>query len=191
MPVLLGADLAGFHVEAAQLRSLAQTALELGEARETGQAQGVIPEPDGLGLGGQAADYGAEERHAVRGLELDYPYCNAQLRAFQQAKDSLAEVDTKVTALSVDNESTTTKLIAKHGLQFPVGHSADTHALAEATGAFLNDDPLYVQSTGFVLGPTGRVVVSVYSSGAVGRLVPEDVVGFIRYLRQHAAADTA
>jgi hypothetical protein len=39
-----------------------------------------------------------------------------------------------------------------------------------------------------VLDPEGRVVVSVYSSGAIGRLVPEDVVGLIRYLREHASA---
>jgi hypothetical protein len=37
-----------------------------------------------------------------------------------------------------------------------------------------------------VLGPGGRVVVSVYSSGAIGRLVPDDVVGLIRYVREHA-----
>jgi hypothetical protein len=43
------------------------------------------------------------------------------------------------------------------------------------------------QSTGFVLDPNGQVIVSVYSSGAIGRLVPEDVVGLIRYLREHAA----
>ncbi len=119
------------------------------------------------------------------------PYCNAQLRAFQRAKDSLAEINTTVVALSVDDEATTAELIARHGLQFPVGHSADAHALAEATGAFLNDDPLYVQSTGFILDPGGRVVISVYSSGAIGRLVPEDVAGFIRYLREHAAAQPA
>jgi hypothetical protein len=33
-------------------------------------------------------------------------------------------------------------------------------------------------------------VVAVYSSGAIGRLVPDDVVGLIGYLRQHAAADS-
>jgi peroxiredoxin len=119
------------------------------------------------------------------------PYCNAQLRAFQRAKDSLAEINTTIVALSVDDEATTAELIARHGLQFPVGHSADAHALAEATGAFLNDDPLYVQSTGFILDPGGRVVISVYSSGAIGRLVPEDVAGFIRYPREHAAAQPA
>ena len=54
--------------------------------------------------------------------------------------------------------------------------------------AFVNENPLYLQSTGFVLAPDGRVVVSVYSSGAIGRLVPEDIVGMVRYVREHAAA---
>jgi peroxiredoxin len=114
------------------------------------------------------------------------PYCNAQLRAFQRAADSLAGVDARVVALSVDDESTTRELVAKLGLTFPVGHSADARAVAAATGAFVNPDPMFLQSTGFVLDPTGRVVVSVYSSGAIGRLVPEDVVGMIRYIRDHA-----
>jgi peroxiredoxin len=115
------------------------------------------------------------------------PYCNAQLRAFQRAADRLAEVGAKVVSLSVDNEATTRELIAKHGLTFPVGHSADARAIAAATGAFINEDPLFLQSTGFVLDPAGRIVVSVYSSGAIGRLVPDDVVGLIGYRRQHAA----
>jgi peroxiredoxin len=115
------------------------------------------------------------------------PYCNAQLRAFQRASEGLAEVGAKVVALSVDDEATTQELIAKHDLAFPVGHSADAELVAAATGAFVNDEPTYLQSTGFVLDPEGKVLVSVYSSGAIGRLVPEDVVGLIRYLRQHAA----
>jgi hypothetical protein len=48
--------------------------------------------------------------------------------------------------------------------------------------------PKYLQSTGFVLDPTGRVIVSVYSSGAIGRLAPDDVVGLVRYLHEEAAA---
>jgi peroxiredoxin len=116
------------------------------------------------------------------------PYCNAQLRAFQRASDALADAGIKVAALSVDDEPTTAALIAKQGLTFPVGHSADARAVAALTGAFVNPDPVYLQSTGFVLDPAGRVVVSVYSSGAIGRLVPEDVIGLVRYLREHATA---
>ena len=116
------------------------------------------------------------------------PYCNAQLRAFQRSLDRFADMDTLVIALSVDDEAATRDLIAWDGLQFPVGHSADARAIAAATGAFVNDDPVYLQSTGFVLDPAGRVVVSVYSSGAIGRLVPQDVLGLVRYLREHAPA---
>lgn len=116
------------------------------------------------------------------------PYCNAQLRAFQRAQDSLAAVGANVVALSVDDEPTTTELIAKHGLTFPVGHSADAAAVSAATGAFVDPTGGYLQSSGFVLAPDGQVIVSVYSSGAIGRLVPEDVVGLIRYARAHTAA---
>ena len=118
------------------------------------------------------------------------PYCNAQLSAFQRSLDQLADIGVQVAALSVDDEDTTQDLIARHGLRFPVGHSADARAIAAATGAFVNDDPVYLQSTGFVLDPDGRLVVSVYSSGAIGRLVPGDVIGMVRYLREHAEADS-
>jgi peroxiredoxin len=113
------------------------------------------------------------------------PYCNAQLRAFQRAHERLHALGVRVVALSADDEPTTNELIARHGLTFPVGHSADAVALHALTGAFINPDPVYLQSTGFVLDSSGRVVVSVYSSGAIGRLVPEDVIGLVRYLQPH------
>lgn len=69
-----------------------------------------------------------------------------------------------------------------------MGYSAGASTVADATGAFVNSDPTYLQSNGFVLDPEGKGVVSVYSSGAIGRLVPEDVIGLIRYLRQHTVA---
>ena len=116
------------------------------------------------------------------------PYCTAQLRAFQRARDSLAAAGIGVATLWVDDEQTTADFTAKYGLTFPLGHSADARAVARLTGAFVNEDPLYLQSTGFVLDPQGKVIVSVYSSGAIGRLVPEDVTGLVRYLRDHAAA---
>src|SRR5499427_1565361 len=116
------------------------------------------------------------------------PYCTAQLRAFQRAGDSLTQAGIRVAALWVDDEKTTAEFTAKHGLTIPLGHSADARAVAALTGAFVNEDPLHLQSTGFVLDPQGTVIVSVYSSGAIGRLVPDDVIGLVRYLREHAAA---
>ncbi|MGC1286321.1 MAG: redoxin domain-containing protein [Streptosporangiaceae bacterium] len=119
------------------------------------------------------------------------PYCNAQLRAFQRASQTLADNGIRVAALSVDDKDTTTALIDKHQLTYPVGYGADAAAVASLTGAFVNPDPVYLQSTGFVLNPAGTVIVSVYSSGAIGRLVPDDVTGLVSYLRQHTPAATA
>lgn len=146
-----------------------------------------------LDLPGGASFTVPEGFHDSYGVVLLYrgswcPYCNAQLRAFQRAADSLAGVGARVAALSVDDEATTVALIAKLGLTFPVGHSADAAAVSAATGAFVDAVGGFLQSTGFVLGPGGRVIISVYSSGAIGRLVPEDVVGLIRYVREHATA---
>lgn len=113
------------------------------------------------------------------------PYCVAQLRAFQQALPQFEEAGIKVVSLSVDDEPTAKAMIDKHRLTFPIGYGADADAVAAATGAFVNPEPHYLQSTGFLLDPAGRVALSVYSSGAIGRLVPEDVLGMVRYLRQH------
>ena len=116
------------------------------------------------------------------------PYCNAQLRAFQRNAEKLEGLDVKVVSLSVDDEATARELIARHGLTFPVGRSADAAAIHEATGAFVNADPVHLQSTGFVLDPDGNVVVSVYSSGAIGRLVPDDVAGLVNYVKSKQPA---
>jgi peroxiredoxin len=116
------------------------------------------------------------------------PYCNAQLRAFQRHAEELDALDVKVVSLSIDDEDTARGLIAKHGLTFPVGHSADAAAIHEATGAFVNADPVYLQSTGFVLDPNGNVIISVYSSGPIGRLVPEDVAGLVKYVKSKQPA---
>jgi peroxiredoxin len=119
------------------------------------------------------------------------PYCNAQLRAFERSGQALADAGIRAAALSVDDEETTATLVAKHKLTFPVGYGADAPAVAALTGAFVNPDPVYLQSTGFVIDPAGNVIVSVYSSGAIGRLVPDDVIGLVRYLREHSPATTA
>jgi hypothetical protein len=67
-------------------------------------------------------------------------------------------------------------------VDLPGGPSADGPHVRELTGAFVNPDPESIQETGFVLLPDGRVVVSVYFSGVIGRLTPEEVMGLVRYL---------
>src|ERR1700742_3052139 len=62
------------------------------------------------------------------------PYCNAQLRAFQRARQQLTDAGIRVAALSVDDEAPTAERAARHGLTFPVGYGADAPAVAALTG---------------------------------------------------------
>lgn len=115
------------------------------------------------------------------------PYCAAQLAAFSRQREALEAAGIRVVALSVDSEDDAAALAEKHKLAFAVGHSADIAEVAGATGARVNDDPAYLQSSGFVLAPDGSVLTAVYSTGAIGRLVVDDVLGFVRYVKAHAA----
>jgi len=114
------------------------------------------------------------------------PYCQAQLAGFQRASEKLAEAGVKVVALSVDNEATTVGTIEKFKLSFPVGHSAEADKVASITGAYANESPRYLQATGFLVAPDGKILNAVYSSGPLGRLVAEDVLGMVAYLKSKA-----
>lgn len=114
------------------------------------------------------------------------PYCQAQLAGFQRASDKLTAAGIKVVALSVDDEAATLGTIEKNKLSFPVGHSADADKIASLTGAYTNATPHYLQTTGFLLAPDGRILNAVYSSGPIGRLVAEDVIGMVTYLKSKA-----
>lgn len=111
------------------------------------------------------------------------PYCNAQLAAFSRASAKFAELGIKIVALSVDDRATSDALVEKHDLNFPIGYGANADSIAAATGAYTNDNPRYLQSTGFVLDPDGKLITGVYSTAAIGRLVADDVAGFVSYVK--------
>jgi len=88
-------------------------------------------------------------------------YCQAQLAGFQRASGKLAEAGVKVVALSVYDEATTIGTIEKCKLSFPVAHSADAEKIASITGAYTNEFPRYLHTTGFLLDPDGKILNTV------------------------------
>lgn len=114
------------------------------------------------------------------------PYCRQQLADFQRNLERFRSADVRVVALSADPEPEAEATVEEHGIDFPVGYELDPTHAHEALGAYLGDDDGFVQATGFVLRPGGRLVLAVYSSGAVGRLVAADVLGLIEYARGQA-----
>jgi len=115
-----------------------------------------------------------------------WPYCNAQLAAFARAADKFAGEGIKVVSVSVDDRQKAETLVEKYELGFPVAYGANARAVSAVTGAFVNDDPVCLQAPGFVLNPEGRVMTPVDSTQASGRLMPDDVLSFVRHLKSLA-----
>lgn len=113
-------------------------------------------------------------------------FCNAQLAAFARAAGKFGGEDIKIVSVSVDDREKSEALVEKRKRGFPVAYGADARAVSAANGAFVNDAPVYLRATGFVLNPEGPIVPVVYSIDAIGRLMLDDVLGLFltSYLRQ-------
>lgn len=118
------------------------------------------------------------------------PFCNAQLRGFQAGLAKLTETGIGVVSLSTDSHAAASAMVAENKLTFPIAYGVPLEPVARTLGLYYEpreaDVPPHFQSTGFVLGPHNRVVTAVYSSGAIGRLIWQDVLGFVQYLKSHA-----
>jgi len=120
------------------------------------------------------------------------PFCQAQLASFQMALPKLELEGIGILAASVDDEEHSMSTIQALGLTFPVAHGLPVIETARATGAFYDDAPAhtapYLQSAGFVLGPDRRILLAVYSTGAIGRLSWQDVIGMVKYAKKAGVA---
>ena len=69
-------------------------------------------------------------------------------------------------------------------LTFPIGYGLDYLEFAAKTGAFYEVRREIIHATGFILRSDGSVVTSVYASGPIGRLWPEDCIRLIDFYRR-------
>jgi peroxiredoxin len=94
--------------------------------------------------------------------------------------------DVKLIAASVDPLPLVEELSSKLDLHFPLGYSLDKEQVASATGAFYEargssdvNRAGFLHATGFILDDDGKVRLALYSTGAMGRLTPQDCLGYI------------
>jgi len=116
------------------------------------------------------------------------PFCKSQLKSFQTGLDQMTAEGIEILAVSVDPLEKAEETQKETGAIFPIAYGAPVKETAESIGAFYDAHPAhttepYLQSTGFVVAPDGKVVISVYSSGAIGRLVWQDVLGLVKYMK--------
>ena len=97
------------------------------------------------------------------------------------------EEGVKVVAASVDTEENAKKTVEENGIGFPVCYGLDNKKVCELTGAFYEEKRQIIHSTGYVLRPDGTIAVGVYSTGPIGRLVWQDVLGLVQFYKKQAA----
>ncbi|HVB01855.1 MAG TPA: redoxin domain-containing protein [Acidimicrobiales bacterium] len=110
--------------------------------------------------------------------------CNAQLSLFQQALPQFASEDIGIVAFSTDDESHANEMVTSNGIEFPVGYGVDVEDISQLLKGYTNDAHRSLESSNFLLRPDGTIELSVYSSGPIGRLVPEDVIDIVRRRRR-------
>jgi peroxiredoxin len=115
------------------------------------------------------------------------PFCVSQLKAFQTGLAKLAEESIAVISLSADPLDHALAMVVELGLQFSVAYGVSVDRVAEVLGVYHEprspDRPAHLHSAGFVVGPGGTVLLAVYSSGAIGRLMWQDVLALVKYVR--------
>ncbi len=109
------------------------------------------------------------------------------MAAFQRALDRFREERIAVLAASTDPLDKAKETVAEHSLTFPVGYGLPLKETARALGAFYDPQRGVLHATGFVVKPDRTIAVAQYSSGPIGRLVWQDILGLVQFYKKQAA----
>lgn len=84
----------------------------------------------------------------------------------------------------MDAEDAAPKMVDRHTLTYPVLYGLNAREVAATIGGYLNEEPLFLQPSGFILRPDGTIVLLVQSSGPLGRLFATDTLGLIEHYQK-------
>lgn len=100
------------------------------------------------------------------------------MAGFQGSLQELESIGARVVAASVDPLDKAQLVAADLG--FPIGYGV-TREIAERLGSWWEDRRSIIQPSEFIVDAAGKVVVSSYSDGPLGRIEGPDVVRLIRF----------
>ena len=103
---------------------------------------------------------------------------------FQNHHNELVRANVRTVALSADPRDKARGTAELVGATYPIVFGLDALDVRDRIGCYINEkrDPPFTQSTSFLLNPDGEVVLANYSSGAVPRLLAEDVLAVVEQL---------
>jgi peroxiredoxin len=108
------------------------------------------------------------------------------LAAFERAQDKLRGEGISIVAASTDPLEKAKETVSEHSLTFPVGYGLPLQGAAATFGGFYEERRGFLQATGFVIKPDISIAVAQYSSGPIGRLVWQDVLGLVQFYKKQA-----
>ena len=108
------------------------------------------------------------------------------MAAFERAQVKLREEDISVVAASTDPVEKATETVSEQSLTFPVGYGLPLRDTAATFGAFYEERRGFLQATGFVVKPDRTIAVAQYSSGPIGRLAWQDILGLVQFYKKQA-----
>ena len=117
-----------------------------------------------------------------------WPYCRRLLAGYEARREAFAEQGVRIIAGSVDNKEKTAAVMKD--LNFPVAINM-SKSDGETIGAWWEDNRQIIQPSEFLLSGSGKVMISVYSNGPVGRMDPEETLSLIKYLNEQRAKSEA
>ena len=105
--------------------------------------------------------------------------------AFDNLQDELAELGVEVIAASVDVGDTSREVAEE--VSFKIGEGV-TRDQANLLGAWYGDarHPEMIQPSEFLVNANGKVMMSSYSAGPLGRMNPDDLIKVINFLESLA-----
>ncbi len=108
------------------------------------------------------------------------------MAAFERAQDKLREDGITVVAASTDPLDKASGTVSELGLGLPVGHGLPLERTAATLGAFYEPKRGILHATGYLVKPDRTIAVAQYSSGPIGRLVWQDVLGLVQFYKKLA-----
>jgi len=94
--------------------------------------------------------------------------------------------DIRSIAASTDPQDKAVETVAELGLNMPIGYGLPVKETAATLGAFFEERRGFLHATGFVVKPDRTIALAQYSTGPIGRLVWQDVLGLVQHYKKQA-----
>jgi len=100
------------------------------------------------------------------------------LVGFEKLKQEFDAIGAKIVTASIDPIDKAREVAVD--VSFPVGYGV-TREMADKIGAWWEDRRSIIQPSEFILGADGKVIVSSYSDGPLGRIDAADAIKLIKF----------